>query len=71
MERFKRIIKAAEKRNRQERCNRFFIMTSTKNGSWVEVGVYDGKTKKYVLAHTSVWHLDESLTEMEQMVGLK
>ena len=68
---FNRVAELAEKYNSKNKTQRFQMMTRNKGTQLVEVGMYDTKTKKWVLCDTRHYTLDSCLKEMEDMINGK
>jgi hypothetical protein len=68
--RFSSIVEKADKRNAKPGKKRFYPMTETRKGHLTTIGMYDGVTKRYVLCDMLSWRIEDSITEMEEMIGL-
>ena len=67
-EKFEKIAEQAEKYNIENKIVRFYPMTQLRYGKLQTIGLYDYKTKKYVLTDTQGPDVASAITEMEQMV---
>lgn len=70
LKRFTELQKKLEKMNGRKQ-KRFHIMTDSKGGKIVEVGIYDGVKKKYALTDIRAYNAAEVLSEMEVMITAK
>lgn len=71
LKRFGKISAKAEKINGRRRQKRFHVMTDSQNGKLVDVGIYDGQTKRYANTDIRAYNADEILGEMEVMLTAK
>lgn len=65
---FNRVADLAEKYNSKNKTQRFQVMTKNKGTQLVEVGLYDTKSKRWVLVDTRHYTLDSCIKEMEEMI---
>lgn len=67
--RFFAVVEKADKYNSKPgTMKRFYPMTENRKGHITTVGMYDYKNKKYVLCDMLSWRIEDSITEMEEMV---
>lgn len=69
MNRFDNISKKAERFNARKRVRRFFIMSHIRGEKTIDVGIYDGKTKKYALTSIRAHNAKLVLSEMEELLN--
>lgn len=63
------ILERADNQNSQNSNKRFWPITQFKNGKLIEYGVYDYKTKKYLLYTTYSLNIEEEIKELENFIG--
>ena len=68
MVKFSDLSDQAEQLNSKTKTRRFYPMTNTRAGKVIEFGMYDGKTKRYVLCETNSQNAVERLNEIETML---
>ncbi|RLB67310.1 MAG: hypothetical protein DRH08_03975 [Deltaproteobacteria bacterium] len=67
--RFRDLVRRAEEFNaRPGNDKRFFPMTDGRRGRLITIGMYDGKTKKYVLCDLLAHNIGESLDQIDQLL---
>jgi hypothetical protein len=63
------ILERADNQNSQNSMKRFWPMTQFKNGKLIEYGVYDYKTKKYLLFTTYSLNIEDEIKQLETFIG--
>jgi hypothetical protein len=63
------ILQRADNQNSQNSIKRFWPMTNFKNGKLIEYGVYDYKTKKYILFTTYSLNIENEIKQLEDFIG--